>query len=165
MSIKIKKLCCIAVICIGILFIMIVPFAIPKYQAKSMEGKNPFYSIKKYLALDIPTSSKVIEYTYDKESAYLAVQLQIDEKDLEEVQTMLNERFPKEISQSRKYQNHLSWWNIDSEQIIQSYQGIAATPVGKKGAKTVPVWAYLTCDDNGIYFLYLDKYWCKEMVE
>lgn len=158
------KIGLITAVILIVLLIFSIPYMTQKYNEHFIEGKNPFQTIKKDLSIELPESTQVLQYSYEKKTGYFAVKMQLEQQEAEAVAEMLLQRFPQADTYSNVvYQEHLSWWDIQETQVIKSYRGIASTPYGKKGVKTVPVWAYISRDDAGNFLLYMDKYWCPEM--
>lgn len=160
------KIGLITAVILIVLLIFSIPYITQEYHEHFIEGKNPFQIIKKDLSIELPESMQVLQYSYEEKTGYFAVKMQLEQQEVETVSAMLLQRFPQEaVHRDIDYQEHLSWWDVQETQVVASYHGIASTPYGKQGVKTVPVWAYISRDDAGNFLLYLDKYWCSEMEE
>ena len=116
--------------------------------------------IKKDIKLDLPSSAKVTNFSYYKDSGSFEAKIYLDEQNINEVKKKLNNYFGGELTKPYDmwhFENTCSWWDLKEKNVNVSYRTIVGERNGSDAdpSYTRNVWAFITKDDQGKHYLYI----------
>lgn len=124
--------------------------------------ENPFHLIKKTIGIKLPSSAKVEKYTYYDEGGYYKVKILLQEKQISDLTNKFNTIFHnstprQDYGKMPNFNGTCSWWDMEEEDIVVAYNAFVSSE--KKWFKLSPethgVWAFITKQDDGKYYLYI----------
>lgn len=149
-----KYVISVLVILIIIVFIMIFGFFIQK--------DKPLNIIEGKLKIKLPTSVNIVNYNYNRKEDNFDAKILINNESVDYVKKELNVFFGgkapnKVIEKLPNFKNESPWWDLDKQNIEISYKKFVN---GEKklfgySPKTRVVWAFISKDKNGQYYLYI----------
>jgi hypothetical protein len=123
-------------------------------------NRDPNGAFAKIFGFELPDSVKFIAYGYYQSSDNLAAKILISNNDVDTIRQGLNNYFGGEMSTKHEeyyWGNGYSWWDLDENNVISRYYTMVDRKVGL-AITSSKVWVFLTKNDDGQYYLYIDKY-------
>ncbi len=117
---------------------------------------RPSSIIKRELNLSLPSTSKIINYYYDRRDEYFMAKVQISERDINNIKEDLKKHFKNEHIIKNKneiphFENNASWWDMNKNGIEVCY----FTFLSGKHIKSIEVWVFIVRQCDGKYYLYI----------
>jgi hypothetical protein len=131
-----------AVVCVGVTVAIII-------------NRDPNRAFTKIFGFKLPDSSEFIDYRLSSDS--LVAKILIYDYDIDSLIQNLNDYFGGELGPklSEYWGYNYPWWNMDKN-IISRYHTMVDRKVGF-AITSRTVWAYLTENGDGQYYLYIDS--------
>lgn len=126
-----------------------------------VQNRRPGNVIERTLGIKLPSDSKIIEYSYYNDGGNFDTKILIEDNSINSIKEQLNNFFKGpykgEISDAPNFENTCQWWDLDKSNVDTYY----FTVTGRKNKlfvsypKTYIIWAFITKERNGQYYLYI----------
>lgn len=126
-----------------------------------VQQSRPQNVIENKLKIELPSSSKILNYTYYRNGGYFKAKISVEMQSIDALKEQLNnllggiskQKYPEHIN----FKNTCGWWDLDKQDIVVSYNTFVS---GEKkwfgySPKSRDVWAFISKDKEGQYYFYI----------
>lgn len=149
-----KKMAFTLIFIVILIILLLIIYLAPKTK--------PINIIEHKLNLILPSSSKILNFDYNKWNGDFHIKIIVEKQNMEKIKKDLINFFKQEyiiISNNDlpNFQNTVNWWDMDKNKIDICYftSIIGKKHLFKSSQKSIEVWAFIVKQNDRTYFLYI----------